>query len=249
MPLLTDRNSILSTISDRPDTVRRLSVEKGYERLSDEIIKAAKKQGISFKVMPRELFARQFKGEKCHFCLETDEFSYTDQDVFLKGLKGLAAPLLSAFDGIWDPQNLGNIMRSAACFEVDALIAPKERSCGVTDTVARVAKGALSHVEFVRVTNLSRYLERIKESGVFCYGLDEAADRPLWEADLRGPVCLVFGRESGLRRLTREKCDEVFNIPTSPAFRSLNVATSFAAAVCEARRQRMTSPDGLNRRP
>lgn len=241
MPLLTDRNSILSAISDSPDTIRRLSIEQGYERISDEIIRAAKKQGISFRIMPKELFTKQFRGEKCHVCLETDEFSYTDQDVFLKELAGRPNPLLSAFDGIWDPQNLGNIMRSSACFKVDALIAPKERSCGVTDAVARVAKGALSHVKLVRVTNLSRYLEEIKQSGIFCYGLDEAAGRPLWEADLRGPVCLVFGRESGLRRLTRATCDEVFNIPTSAAFRSLNVATSFAVAVYEAKRQRMAS--------
>jgi 23S rRNA (guanosine2251-2'-O)-methyltransferase len=241
MPLLTDKNSILSTISDSPETIRRLSIEQGYERMSDEIIKAAKKQGISFRVMAKELFVKQSKGEKCHICLEIDEFTYIDQDVFLKQLAGHATPLLTAFDGIWDPQNLGNIMRSAACFEVDGLITPKERSCGVTDAVARVAKGALSHVKLVRATNLSRYLEEIKELGVFCYGLDEAALRPLWEADLSGPVCLVFGRENGLRRLTRATCDEVFNIPTSAGFRSLNVATSFAVAVYEAKRQRMAS--------
>ena len=241
MPLLTDRNSILSAISDSPQTVRRLSIEQGYERISDEIIRAAKRQGISFKVMPKELFVRQVKGEKCHVCLETDEFSYTDQDAFLRELAGRSDPLLTAFDGIWDPQNLGNIMRSAACFEVDALIEPKERSCGVTDAVARVAKGALSHIKMVRVTNLARYLAEMKRSGVFCYGLDETAEKPLWEADLTGAVCLVFGRESGLRRLTRETCDEVYNIPTSARFPSLNVATSFAVAVYEAKRQRMAS--------
>ena len=200
-----------------------------------------RRQGITFRVMPKEMFSRQFKGGRCHVCLEMDEFSYTDQDVFLQGLAGLSNPLLTAFDGIWDPQNLGNIMRSTACFEVDALIEPKEGSCGVTDAVARVAKGALSYVKLVRVTNLSRYLKQIKQAGVFCYGLDETAARPLWEADLRGPVCLVFGRENGLRRLTRATCDEVFNIPTSGEFRSLNVATSFAVAVYEARRQRMAS--------
>ena len=241
MPLLTDKNGILSAISGSPDTVRRLSIEQGYERMSDEIIKAAKKQGVSFKVLPKELFAKQCRGERCHVCLETDEFSYTDQDQFLKRLAGQRNPLLSAFDGIWDPQNLGNIMRSAACFGVDALIEPKERSCGVTDAVARVAKGALSHIKLVRVTNLARYLGEMKRSGVFCYGLDETAERPLWEADLTGATCLVFGRESGLRRLTRETCDEVYNIPTSLGFRSLNVATSFAVAVYEAKRQRMAS--------
>jgi 23S rRNA (guanosine2251-2'-O)-methyltransferase len=238
MPLLTDRNSILKAIRERPETIRRLTIEKGYERFSEEIIREAKKEGISFKVVPGELFSRQFKGERSHVCLETDEFSYTDQNVFLQGLSALNDPLLCAFDGIYDPQNLGNIARSAACLEVNALIMPKERSCGVTETVGRIAKGALSHTRIVRVTNLSRYLEEMKASGIFCYGLDEQGKTPIWDADLRGSVCLVFGRESGLRRLTREKCDEVLGIPTSKAFPSLNVATSFAVAVYEATRQR-----------
>ena len=239
MPFLTDRNSILAAITERPDTVRRLSVEKGHERASDEIIKAAKQGGIPFRIVETSVFSKLIKGERGHVCLEVDEFSYTDADSFLKALRIGTNPLLTAFDGIYDPQNLGNIMRSAACFEVDALIMPRERSCGVTDAVARVAKGALSYAKIVRVTNLVRYLEEIKKSGVFCYGFDEAAKKPLWEADFTGAACLVFGRESGLRRLTREHCDEVFNIPTYEAFPSLNVATSFAVAVYEAKRQRL----------
>jgi 23S rRNA (guanosine2251-2'-O)-methyltransferase len=238
MPLLTDKNSILLALSERPRTIRRLSIEKGYERLAEQIIKESKRQGISFKVLPRDLFANQCKGEKCHMCLETDDFSYTDQDVFIGELSVRRNPLLCAFDGIYDPQNLGNIMRSTACFETDALIMPKENSCGVTEAVARVAQGALSHAKIVRVTNLARYLDEIKQSGVFCYGLDEGGAIPLWDADLTGPVCLVFGRESGLRRLTRDKCDGILRIPTSEAFRSLNLATSVAAAVYEVRRQR-----------
>ena len=78
----------------------------------------------------------------------------------------------------------------------------------------------------------------LKKSGFFCYGLDERGTVPLWEANLTGPICLIFGNESGLRRLTRETCDQVLRIPTSPDFTSLNVATSFAIAVYEAKRQR-----------
>ena len=115
---------------------------------------------------------------------------------------------------------------------------PKDGSCGVTETVARIAKGGLPFVRIVRVTNLARYLDEIKGTGIFCYGLDEGGETPVWDADLKGPVCLVFGKESGLRRLTKTKCDEILTIPTSQSFRSLNLATSFAAAVYEARRQR-----------
>jgi 23S rRNA (guanosine2251-2'-O)-methyltransferase len=238
MPLLTDKAGILVALTERPRSVRKLVIEKGYERLSEEIIREAKKQGISFKVLPKDIFSKQMHGEKCHVRLDTDDFTYTDQDLFLKELKGLKDPLLCAFDGVYDPQNLGNILRTTACFQSDALIMPKENSCGVTEAVARVAKGALSLAKIVRVTNLARYLDEIKKAGVFCWGLDEDGTIPVWEVDLTGSTCLVFGRESGLRRLTREKCDGVARIPTAEAFRSLNLATSVAASVYEARRQR-----------
>ena len=195
MPVLTDKQSVLKALTDHPASVRRLLIEKGYERFSEEVIKEAKRQGVSFRIIPGELLSKQLKGEKAHICLETDQYSYTDQDLFLKGLAASDRPLLCAFDGIFDPQNLGNIVRSAACFEVGGLIIPKERSCGVTETVGRIAQGALPLARIVRVTNLSRYLDEIKGSGIFCYGLDEGGATPVWKADLTGPVCLVFGRE------------------------------------------------------
>jgi 23S rRNA (guanosine2251-2'-O)-methyltransferase len=91
----------------------------------------------------------------------------------------------------------------------------------------------------VRVTNLSRYLDALKKRGVFCYGLDERGATALWEVDLTGSVCLVFGGEEGLRRLTKETCDALVRIPTNPSFPSLNVATSFALACYEVVRQRL----------
>ena len=80
----------------------------------------------------------------------------------------------------------------------------------------------------------------MKKKNVFCYGLDERADLTLQEVDLTGPVCLVLGSEERLRRLTREKCDQLVRIPTNPAFPALNVATSFAIAAYEVMRQRRT---------
>jgi tRNA G18 (ribose-2'-O)-methylase SpoU len=119
---LTDRSVILKTMSEHPERIRRLVIEKGYERLADDIIREAKKQGVSFRVLPREAFSQQTKGVRDHICLEADEFSYTDQDAFLSEARALKNPLLCAFDGIYDPQNLGNIVRSSACFDVSALI-------------------------------------------------------------------------------------------------------------------------------
>jgi 23S rRNA (guanosine2251-2'-O)-methyltransferase len=227
-------------MKELPDRVHRLWVEQGHERASDEVIKEAKRLGVPFRVIPREAFTRKFKGSKSHVCLERDEVAYADPDVFLKESSSRTDPVVCAFDGIYDPQNLGNIMRSAACLEIDGIIIPKDRACGITETVASVSRGGTERVTIVRVVNLARYLGEMKALGFFCYGLDERGTVPLWEADLTGHACLVFGNESGLRRLTRDTCDQVLRIPTSPAFPSLNVATSFALAVYEAKRQRLT---------
>jgi 23S rRNA (guanosine2251-2'-O)-methyltransferase len=226
-------------MQDHPDRAHRLWVEQGYEYVSNDIIQEAKRLGVSFRVIPHEAFSRRFRGPKSHACLEQDMVTYADQDLFLKDCSSKADPVVCAFDGIFDPQNLGNIMRSAACLEADGIILPKDRACGITETVEAVSRGGSELVTVVRVVNLVRYLKDMKKSGFFCYGLDERGAIPLWEANLTGPVCLVFGNESGLRRLTRDTCDQILRVPASHTFSSLNVATSFAIAVYEAKRQRL----------
>jgi len=238
MSFLTNRNSILETLREHPEKVRKLWIEAGYERTSGEYIKEAKLKGVQFKILPKEAFTRRFKEGKFHICLERDEISYTDPDELIRGINAAKDSFYCALDGVYDPQNLGNIVRSAACLGVEAVILPKDRSCGITETVTNIARGAVEHVKIVRVVNLARFIGEMKDKGVFCYALDEKGTAPLWEIDLKGPVCLVFGGEDGLRRLTIERCDALVKIPTPAGFPSLNVATSFAISAYEVKRQR-----------
>jgi 23S rRNA (guanosine2251-2'-O)-methyltransferase len=238
MAFLTNRNSILETIIEHADTAARLWVEAGYERVSSDIIEAARKSGTSVRIIPKEQFQKRFKGIRGHICLERQDFAYADPDLLLGRVSAMKNPFFSAFDGIYDPQNLGNIIRSSACLGVDALIIPKDRSAAVTDTVLHVARGGTEHTPVVKVTNIVRYLEELKKRNVFCYGLDEKATANIFDVDLSSPACLVFGTEEGLRRLTRERCDMLVKIPTSAAFPSLNVANAFAIAAYEVMRQR-----------
>jgi 23S rRNA (guanosine2251-2'-O)-methyltransferase len=241
MPLLGNRDSILEIMRSHPGRAKKLWVEEGYQNTFGKIIDEAKKHGIPFRTVGREEFEKRFKGFKNRLCLESDDFSYADPDEFLIEISSLKEPFLSAFDAINDPQNLGNIARTAACLEVHGIILPKDRSCSITETVINVARGGIEHLKIAQVTNLARYLDELKRRNVFCYGLDERADLTLQEVDLTGPVCLVLGSEERLRRLTREKCDQLVRIPTNPAFPALNVATSFAIAAYEVMRQRRTS--------
>lgn len=239
MPYLKNKDSILEAIEKNPEKIRRLWIESGFESIFDRHIKKAKEQGISFKVIPKELFLKKFKDARAHICLERDEFSYKDEDEFLAGLRDTKKRyFLCAFDGIYDPQNLGNIIRTAVCFGIDGIILPKDRSCGITEAVVNVSRGAVEYISIVKVTNLARYIEEIKKAGIFCYCLDERGERSLFDVDLSSSVCLVLGSEEGIRRLTKERCDEVVNIPTLKAFSSLNVATCFAVSAYEVLRQR-----------
>lgn len=239
MVLVKDKKGILKAMEEKPDAIRRVWVREGYERVCNDIITEAKAKGIPFKIIRGDEFVRRFKNSSSPVFLEEDAVSFINPDEFLNRITHLQNPLLCAFDGIYDPQNLGNIVRSAASLDVDGLILPGNRSCSINETVIRIAKGGVHHVHIIRVTNIPRYIEAMKNKNIFCFGLDERGTRSVWDVDLTGSVCLVFGKEDGLRRLTKERCDDILKIPTSHDFPSLNVATSVAITLYEARRQRM----------
>jgi 23S rRNA (guanosine2251-2'-O)-methyltransferase len=159
-------------------------------------------------------------------------------DRLLEGLTG--APLLLVLDGVTDPHNLGACLRSADGAGVDAVIAPRDRSCGLTPVVCRVASGAAGSVPFVQVTNLVRSLRHLQdEHRVFVVGAAGEASRELYDVDLTGPLALVMGREGeGLRRLTREACDLLVRLPMAGRVESLNVSVATGICLYEAVRQR-----------
>ena len=147
--------------------------------------------------------------------------------------------LLLVLDGVQDPHNLGACLRVADAFGVHAVVAPKDRAVGMTPVVAKVASGAAETVPYVTVTNLARTLRELKEDGVWIVGTDDQAGTSLYGARFDGPLAWVLGAEGeGMRRLTREHCDELVRIPMAGAVESLNV--SVAAGVClgETTRQR-----------
>ncbi len=147
--------------------------------------------------------------------------------------------LLLVLDGVQDPHNLGACLRVADAAGVHAVIAPKDRAVALTATVAKVASGAADTVPYVMVTNLARSLREMQEAGVWVVGAAGEAPRSLYEVDLKRPVAWVLGSEGeGLRRLTRETCDELARIPMHGSVESLNVSVASGICLFEARRQR-----------
>jgi 23S rRNA (guanosine2251-2'-O)-methyltransferase len=158
---------------------------------------------------------------------------------------GDAPPLLLVLDGVTDPHNLGACLRSADAAGVAAVIVPRDRAAGLTAVVRKVAAGAAETVPLVQVVNLARTLRQLQERGVWLVGASDDASRTLYDSDCTGPVALVMGSEGeGMRRLTREACDELVSIPMQGAVESLNVSVAAGIALFEAVRQRRAKGSG-----
>lgn len=157
----------------------------------------------------------------------------------LDGLSGEPA-LFLILDGVTDPHNLGACLRVADGAGADAVIVPKDRSAQLNSTVSKVASGAAETMPFVAVTNLARAIRELQEAGVWVVGAADAVEKTLYDVDLTGSVALVMGAEGeGMRRLTKETCDELVSIPMMGGVESLNVSVASGVALYEARRQRL----------
>jgi len=158
-------------------------------------------------------------------------------------LRSLAEPpFLLLLDNVQDPHNLGACLRSADAAGVHAVIVPKDRSVSLTPVVRTVACGAAEKIPFVQVTNLARTMDQLREAGVWLVGTAGEATQNLYEIDLTGPLGIVMGAEgSGLRRLTRERCDFLARIPMLGSVESLNVSVATGVCLFEAVRQRLAA--------
>ena len=166
-------------------------------------------------------------------------YSENDLQGLVEAAEGKA--LVLVLDGVQDPHNLGACLRSAAAAGATAVIYPKDKAVQVNATVRKTSAGAADSIPVIPATNLSRTLRDLQQMGVWIYGLAGEADASFWDLDLRGNVALVLGGEAdGLRRLTRENCDQLVKIPMPGAgeVESLNVSVASGVTLFEAARQR-----------
>ncbi len=156
----------------------------------------------------------------------------------IDGIDG-QSPLLMILDGITDPHNLGACLRVADGAGVHGVIVPKDRSAHINATVSKVSSGASEVIPLITVTNLARSMREMKEMGIWLVGTDDKAVKSIYDIDLTGPVAIVMGAEGeGMRRLTRETCDELVHIPMRGVVESLNVSVASGVCLFEALRQR-----------
>ena len=148
-------------------------------------------------------------------------------------------PFFVILDGVTDPRNLGAVMRSAWAGGCHGVIVPKDKSASLNPAARKAAAGAASAVPFFAITNLARVMDDLQERSIRCIGMDGSAEQTIYETDFNGGLAIVMGSEdSGMRRLTREKCAALTKIPMAEGVDSLNVSVAAGIAVFEAVRQR-----------
>ncbi len=236
---ITGKNAIQELIKT-DKTVDKILVMNGLrDEQSKSLVKQAKNRGYKVQFAEKAVLDKECGSAKHQgFIAYTSDFVYTDFDELCKLLSEKDDAFVVLADGIEDPHNLGSIIRVCECAGVDGLVIGKHRSAQVTDSVMRISEGSANHLKISRVVNLNVALDKIKEAGVWAYAL-ELGGNDLYKQNLKGKICLVIGGEdTGVNKLTKEKCDDVVTIPMSGKVNSLNASVALGVGVFEVVRQR-----------
>jgi 23S rRNA (guanosine2251-2'-O)-methyltransferase len=225
--------------------IEEVLIEKGkrHPRIN-ELVHLAKKHAIRFSFVPREALARLAEGVPHQGVVAKQAVAGAAPslafDAWCDGLDMDHAPLVLLLDQVTDPHNLGACIRTAEAAGCVAVIVPKDHAADITSpVVAKSACGALARLPLIRVTNLARSIEGLQQKGFWVVGLAGEADAPIYAANLTGATVVVMGSEGkGMRRLVRESCDQLINIPMPGTVESLNVSVATGVALFEINRQR-----------
>ncbi len=231
-------NPVREVLKTDPRRVEKIfySSEKGL--VADLVTKAAKSR-IKSELVDRGELAKlastdyhqgvmvQIKGEFRYVVLE---------DIIQKPADPFK--LILILDNLQDPQNFGSLIRASVGAGVSGIIIPKDRSVEVTPAVSKASAGATEYMDIAKVSNISSAIRDIKKANIWVAGLDGKGGRSIYKEDLKRDLAIVVGSESdGIRRLVKEECDFLVNIPMENSFDSLNAAQAGVVALFEAKRQ------------
>lgn len=232
--------AIREALRSRTRPVLRLCVVRKDGHFA-ELVRLAREMGVPVHVEPRAALDRLVASGKHQGALAVvGAKPYVEvEDILAHARARQEPPCVVLLDGVEDPHNLGAVLRSAEAAGAHGVCIPERRSAGLTGTVAKTSGGAVEHVMVACVTNLSRLIERLQDSGLWVYGLDADASKAYTALDFRGPCALVFGGEgTGIRPAVLAKCDERAAIPMRGKIGSLNVSAAAAVVLFEMVRQR-----------
>ncbi len=232
-------HSAEEVIRTQPERVNQIWVatSRHTPRL-EKVIAEARSKRIPIKYADRHALAR-IAGNDRHqdIVLELSPYRYVDADELLDGIHPHS--LFCILDEVQDATNLANLIRTMEGAHVDGIFLPERRSASLTGTTQRLSAGALEHVKIARVGNLATLIDRMQDLGVRVVCADNSAVKEWYKADFTGPLAILLGNEQkGVRRLLKEKSDELVRIPMLGKIESLNVSAAGAILIYEAIRQR-----------
>ena len=235
--LIEGRNSLNQAL-DGNGTIDKILVS---QTLRDQhLFERIKASGVTYQMVDKATLDKISKSKNHQGVVAyVTNYQYFDlKEVIENAYAQGKQPLILILDGIEDPHNLGNIIRSAECMGVDGIILPKNRSVTVNDTAMRVSQGAAANVQICKVVNVNQEIQRLKDKGFWVYGV-ELGGMEISKVNLKGPVALVMGSEgNGIHQLTRKLVDGILTIQMHGKVNSLNVGSATAIALYEVNRQR-----------
>lgn len=236
MRVLTGIHSVREALRAQQPLDRVMIAKGAAGTRIQELIDLCRTAGIPVRFETREALDRVSKGAPHQGIIATGAAQkYAELEQVISG-----ATLLVVLDGVEDPHNLGAIVRTAHAAGAAAVVIPERRAAPLTEVVARAAAGALEHLPVVRVTNISRTLEQMKEHGFWVYGLDERGEQLYDGVEFNIPTVIVLGAEgSGLHENVKKHCDVLLRIPMAGAVSSLNVSVAAGIVLFEWNRKNL----------
>lgn len=241
---LYGQHAVLAALANPARSCKRLLVTSETRERAEDALYNAVDAGAARpapEVTDRATIERHLPEDAVHqgFALQITSFDSMHLEDLIRNLSENSPALVAIVDQGTDPRNAGAILRSAAAFGADAVVVPDRHAPEVTGAMAKAASGALEVVPLIRVTNLSRAIEQLKEAGFWAVGLDGEGSGTIDALEWPHRTILVLGAEGkGLRRLTREHCDFLVRIAMTPDMESLNQSNAAAIALYESYRHR-----------
>ncbi|OKL35944.1 23S rRNA (guanosine(2251)-2'-O)-methyltransferase RlmB [Domibacillus mangrovi] len=237
---IAGRNPVLEALRSGRD-INKLWVQEGSQKGSmQQILNKAKEAGIPVQFVPKRKIEQVVPENHQGVAASVAAYQYAEiDDLFVKAKESDEPPFFLLLDELEDPHNLGSIMRTADAVGVHGIIIPKRRSVGLTATAAKASTGAIEYIPVVRVTNLVRTMEELKERGIWIAGTDASGAEDYRRLDGTMPLCLVIGSEGrGVSRLVKENCDFLIQLPMSGHVTSLNASVAASLLMYEVYRKR-----------
>jgi 23S rRNA (guanosine2251-2'-O)-methyltransferase len=234
------RNPVMEAIRSGRDINKIWVAEGSNKGQIQSLLQLAKENGVIVQFSPKKKLDQLVEGNHQGVIAQVAAYQYAElDDLFAAAERRNEAPFFLLLDEIEDPHNLGSIMRTADATGAHGIIIPKRRAVGLTAAVAKASTGAIEYIPVVRVTNLARTIEELKERGVWIAGTDAKGKDDYRNLDGTMPIGLVIGSEGkGISRLISEKCDFLIRLPMAGKVTSLNASVAAGLLMYEVYRKR-----------